>query len=254
MTLLGFVGWGCAMTAAVLLLIARRRDAAGRERIARACHELRGPLHAAGLALHGAGRSARIVAAVEEIRRASLALADLDAAPVGGVVGARRGSVDLRALLTRHVPAWRAVAARHGARLDVVMPAVPVVVIGDPLRLAQAVANLVANAAEHGTGPVGLRLLGGPGTVHVEVSDHGPGPDRSLGTLTRGARRGRGRRGRGLAIVCDIARDHDGRLIAAPGPDGSRMVLELPAPVADLPPAAAEVQPGPRRLHAPAPR
>ncbi|HEX6390127.1 MAG TPA: hypothetical protein VFZ89_11780, partial [Solirubrobacteraceae bacterium] len=80
---LALTGWALATCAALLLLGARRRDAARRERIARACHELRGPLHAAGLALHGAGGSRRVAAAREELRRAALALADLDAAPLG---------------------------------------------------------------------------------------------------------------------------------------------------------------------------
>ena len=56
--------------------------------MARACHELRGPLTAAGLALYSAGRrgeaTSRRVAAVDlQLRRAELALTDLALAPAG---------------------------------------------------------------------------------------------------------------------------------------------------------------------------
>ncbi len=235
---LTFAGWALATAAALLLLVARRHDAARRERIARACHELRGPLHAAGLALHGAGASPRVAAARAELRRAALALADLDAAPVGERAADRVVAVDLRALVTRHVDAWRALAVERGGSLEVWLPARPAVVHGDPLRLAQAIANLVANAAEHGGGHIGLRV-GEPGgeRVVVEVVDTGPGLPAPVATL---ARRPRGRRGRGLAIAADVAAAHGGRLAAAPAPCGARLVLELPCAAIAEPTAESE--------------
>lgn len=221
-------GWALAALAGGLLLAARRRDAARRERVARACHELRGPLHAAGLALHGAhgpGAAARIDAAQEELRRAVLALGDLDGAPTGRTPRERRCRVDIGALVARHAAAWRAVAGDHGAALRILLPDRPAVVLGDPLRLAQAAANLVANAAEHGGGSVELRVRGAEaGRVQVEVADDGPG----LAALPRAPRTGRGRRGRGLAIAGEVAARHGGRLSAAPAPGGARLVLDLP--------------------------
>ena len=100
---------------------------------------------------------------------------------------------------------------------------------GDRLRLAQAVSNLVANALEHGPGRVELTArIVGRSHVRIEVIDEGPGLPASLAELTRRARGGRGRRGRGLAIAAEIAERHGGRLVAAPSTRGARIGLELP--------------------------
>ena len=64
--------------------------------------------------------------------------------------------------------------------------------------------------------------------MRIEVIDEGPGLPVPLAELTRRARAGRGRRGRGLAIAAQIAERHHGRLVAAPTPRGSRIGLELP--------------------------
>ena len=64
--------------------------------------------------------------------------------------------------------------------------------------------------------------------MRIEVCDEGPGLPASVGDLTRRARGGRGRRGRGLAIAAEIAERHGGRLVAAPAPRGARIALELP--------------------------
>lgn len=228
-------GWVVAAVAAALLGSTRRRDAAGRERVARACHELRGPLQAAGLALHGAhgpGTAERIRAAEAELRRAALALRDLDAAPAGRAAVDRRCRVDVGALVARHAAAWRALAEGHGAGLRILLPERPAVVLGDPVRLAQAAANLVANAAEHAGGAVELRVhAAGAGRVRLEVADDGPG----LAALPRAPRDGRGRRGRGLAIAGDVAARHGGRLAAAPAATGARLLLDLPVAPGERP-------------------
>ena len=64
--------------------------------------------------------------------------------------------------------------------------------------------------------------------MRIEVIDEGPGLPAPVAELTRRARGGRGRRGRGLAIAAEIAERHGGRLVAAPAARGARIGLELP--------------------------
>jgi signal transduction histidine kinase len=194
--------------------------------VARACHELRGPLFAVQLGLHGlAGDPARMSAIELELARAGRALDDLAAAPRGRRGESRSELVDLSALVTSYAPAWRALAEAYGARLRAVPVSPPAPIVdADPLRIAQACANLVGNAAEHGEGEIRVRVLAVGGVARIEVADDGPGLPASVPALTAHARARRGPRGHGLAIAAAIARDHGGRLFAT----GARIVLELP--------------------------
>lgn len=220
--------------------------------VARACHELRGPLFAVQLGLSGLGAEPARLAAIElELARAGRALDDLAAAPSGTRVEGRRELVDVCELVESYAPAWRALAAGYGASLRVEPPLivsrfdsaaalagtsrgahlVPVrpAVRADPLRIAQACANLVGNAAEHGGGVVRVRVRATGRSVRIEVADDGPGLPRSVSALTAAARTRRGRRGHGLAIASAIAEHHGGRLSAGPSEHGARLVLEMPA-------------------------
>jgi signal transduction histidine kinase len=192
-------------------------------RTARAQHEVRGPLTVAQLALSGLERTARVEAIDLELRRAALALDDL----VGPGRARRREPVDLGRLVADAAPAWRALADRRGGMLTVESVAAPV--RGDALRLAQACANLVANAIEHGGGRVHIRASAGGGHVRVEVSDDGPGLPAPVPVLLAAGRSRRSHRGHGLAIAAAIARSHGGRLTSAPSHVGARLVLEFPA-------------------------
>jgi signal transduction histidine kinase len=206
----------------------------GRELVARACHELRGPLTAAHLALHGGARQgeaspARVAAVERELDRAALALEDLAAARRGRRAPDRDEPVDVGDLLAYQALTWRMVAGVFGCRVELVEPRSGATVRGDRARLTQAVGNLVANALEHGDGRVRLRARAQGDRVRIEVDDEGPGLPAPVGDLTRRPRAGRGRRGRGLAIAADIADRHGGRLVAAPTARGARVALELPA-------------------------
>jgi signal transduction histidine kinase len=208
------------------VLIVSALHARGRRRsvhAARAQHEVRGPLTVAQLALSGLERTARVQAIDLELRRAALALDDL-----AGPGRARRCEpVDLGRLIADAAPAWRALADRCGGMLTVEPAAAHV--SGDPLRLAQACANLVANAIEHGGGRVHVRSSACRGHVRVEVSDDGPGLPAPVPDLLAAARSRRSHRGHGLAIASAIARSHGGRLTSAPAHVGARLVLEFPA-------------------------
>ena len=225
-------GWLAALgvSAAWRIALARRM-----ELVARACHELRGPLTSARLALHlaasgspsPAGRGP--LAAVElELGRAGLALADLAAAQRGGRAGDRIQTFALAPLLADAAAAWRGKAAERGVWLRLDPPPAGALLRGDRLRLAQACGNLLANAIEHGGGEVVLRARASVHTVRIEVLDDGPGLPAPVVELARRPRGGRGLRGRGLAIVADVAARHGGRLAAAPSERGARLVLELP--------------------------
>ncbi len=235
-------GWLAASAAGLAAAGARRASASRMETVARACHELRGPLTAARLGLELGARTgellpARLRAIDLELGRAVLALDDLETARMGGIGSWRPPeAVDLSQLVCDSVEAWHPSAAARGVELRAPRSGSSPVVWGDRLRLAQATGNLIANAIEHGGGVVevcgrlvDVRGSGGRRHARIEVTDTGPGLPSSVAELARQAQRGRGRRGRGLAIASAIAADHGGRLSAAPSVRGARLVLELPA-------------------------
>ena len=195
--------------------------------VARADHDVRGPLCTARLALGGLEPCACVDAIDLELRRAALALDDLAAARRGRRAGGRLTAVELGDLLARAAPAWDALARAHGTLLTVDGRG-PVRVSGDPLRLAHACANLVANAVEHGGDRVDVRVTAAGDRAGVHVSDDGPGLPVPLPTLLAAARGRRARRGHGLAIAAGIARRHGGRLLELPSTTGAHLLLDLP--------------------------
>lgn len=202
----------------------------GRRRLglaAQADHDVRGPLCTARLALDGLEPCARVAAIDLELRRAALALDDLAAARRGRRAAGRWKAVEVGRLLAAAAPAWEALARAHGARLTVGGGRARVT--GDPLRLAQACANLVANAAEHGGDRVDVRVTAVGGRAGIHVSDDGDGLPAPLPALLTAARGRRTRRGHGLAIAAGIAARHGGRLVEAPVATGTHLVLDLPS-------------------------
>lgn len=231
---LAAAGWLAAVAMLVAAAASRLMLAQRMELVARASHELRGPLTAARLGLHLASRAAggalpTLTAIDLELGRAGLALEDLAAARRGRRAGDRSDVVDVSALLREAAAAWRPVAEACGGQLRLLEAPGAVVVRGDRVRLAQACGNLLANAIEHGGGQVELCSCTTAGRVRIEVLDGGPGLPAPVGALTARPRAGRGSRGRGLAIAAEIADRHGGRLAAAPSRRGARVALELPA-------------------------
>lgn len=207
-----------------------------REMVARACHELRGPLTAVRLSLATMERRQeappeRLATLDHELRRAGLALDDFAAARSGRRIVDREMPLEVAELLEEQFHSWEAVAEAFDSVVVLGCPLPGQMVVGDRLRLAQAVSNLIANALEHAPGRIELtaRLLD-PRHVRIEVLDEGPGLPVPLSALTRRARGGRGRggRGRGLAIAAEIAERHRGRLVAAHTGYGTRIGIELP--------------------------
>jgi signal transduction histidine kinase len=226
--------WAVAAVSTSVAALAWRELRRGRELVARACHELRGPLTAAHLALHASGRSSdpadtRLAAIELELRRAGLALDDLAAARAGRRASDRDDIVDVGDLIVSQAATWEAIAPVFGCELRVGAVPAGAIVRGDRVRLAQALGNLLANALEHGDGSVEVSGRSLPGRVRIEVSDDGPGLPAPVAALARRPRAGRGRRGRGLAIASEIAARHGGRVVSAPSAGGARLAIEMPA-------------------------
>jgi signal transduction histidine kinase len=214
-----------APTVAALLLAlhSRRTIRVLRERAARVSHEVRGPLSAAHLALHGAARRGEVtpatVATLElELRRATLALEEPSLADPH--------DIDLHALLSLQVRTWHDVAAAHGTTLTLAPGIGTALVHADALRVAQATSNVLANAIEHGGGAITIRTVLTGDRVRVEVSDGGPGLPASIAEITRRPTAGRGTRGRGLAIASTVLSHCGGRLTPLPTAPG--VAIDLP--------------------------
>jgi signal transduction histidine kinase len=226
-------GW-LAGSGGVVAAAGARRALAGRmETVARACHELRGPLTAVRLGLdYSAGNGQltpdRLRAIDLELGRAALVLEDLDAVRTRHARPRLPEPIELEQFVSDSVEAWRPTAMAHGVELRASWSGDMPTVWGDRLRVAQVTGNLISNAIEHGGGTVDVHGHGDRLRAWIEVSDSGPGLPAPFAELARGAQRGRGRRGRGLAIAVAIAADQGGRLTAVPSVRGARLVLELP--------------------------
>jgi hypothetical protein len=182
---LAAVGWAVA---GALIVALRRRSGL----LADAEHELRGAAAVIGLAAERAARTGLTAAF------ASLVRLQLD----------RMGAalVDLA-------------AARSLRR-----PAPPIDCELDAARLAQVLANLIANAAEHGTGPIEIESDAAPGSARLLIRNG----ERAARPGGRRGRRASGR-GRGLAVV-QRAADEIGARVTLDSRDGETVAtVELPA-------------------------
>ncbi|GAB3147570.1 hypothetical protein GCM10027258_41170 [Amycolatopsis stemonae] len=226
--------------------------------IATLSHELRNPLASASAALDVLGLDVAGHPAQAVLERQLTALTRLtgdllDAARVvTGNLRASRAPLDLRALVHAAVDDLPA----HVPRPAVALPAEPVVIDGDPVRLGQLLTNLLDNARKHtgDTTAVTVHLGVREGRAELRVRDTGPGFDPALaGTLfdpfTRvGTGAGApGGLGLGLAIVRGIAELHDGEVSAhSAGPGtGAAFTVRLPLTTRTLAPA------GPGSAHRP---
>ncbi|MHA6616794.1 sensor histidine kinase [Pseudonocardia sp. DLS-67] len=176
-----------------------------------------------------ASQTERMTALVEDL----LLLARLDAGrPL------ERGEVDLTRLVVDAVADAHAAGPDHRWQLDV--PDRPVVVSGDASRLAQVLANLLANARTHtppGTN-VTVTLAEEPSSARLSVADDGPGISPGLlphiferfarGSASRS--RDNGSTGLGLAIVRAVVAAHAGTVDTASTPERTEFTVHLPRP------------------------
>jgi signal transduction histidine kinase len=103
----------------------------------------------------------------------------------------------------------------------------------DPERLAQAIDNLLDNAARHGVPPIGLVGTADDGGVRIQVTDSGPGiPSELVSRLFQpfAYAGSSGGTGLGLSLVREIARRHGGEAVYVPPEDGERSAFEIRLP------------------------
>ncbi|MDH3227442.1 MAG: ATP-binding protein [Thermoleophilia bacterium] len=205
-----------------------RIDAAmDRERafVADASHELRTPLGIlkaeielalGGDRTHAELRRALISAGEETDHLVRLAedLLVLSRAERGGIP-IRTEPLLLATELGEAVAPFQRLADADGRAIDI-EGAGDAQVVADPVRLRQAVGNLVDNALRHGQGAVTVRAVVEADAVEISVHDEGAGfsPDFAPRAFERFTRSDTGRSGRGaglgLAIVAAIAEAHGG--------------------------------------------
>jgi len=227
-----------------------------RRLVADASHELRTPLAAMRSELDVSLRMDRLSPAAreillstrEEVDRLTRTVDDLLtlAAADDAALDLRLEPHDLAALAQAVVDELAPVAAARRVHVELEIEPVPIVV--DPVRFAQAVRNVLANAIEF-TAPdsrvrVSAGVAGRDGRLVIE--DEGPGVPEELRErifdrffrADQSRARATGGSGLGLAIAREIVVAHGGRVRAQGGARGAAFVIELPL-VAGRAPAAA---------------
>ncbi len=172
----------------------------------------------------------------------------------------RSEDVQLASVVRHAVEAARPLAEGAGHELTVVLPAEPITVHADPVRLAQVFGNLLNNACKY-TEPGGrIRLTAERqrGDVVVTVEDNGIGipPEKLAGIfemfsqVQSALERSQGGLGIGLTLVKRLVELHGGTVEASsagPG-QGSGFVVRLPVVVTARPVQASEPAGEPARV------
>ncbi|HEY0515317.1 MAG TPA: MEDS domain-containing protein [Thermoanaerobaculia bacterium] len=239
-----------------------RADKAKEELLAMLAHELRNPLGTISNALEvlrmkgeGDETTRRAIDAAErQVLHQAMLIDDLlEASRVTrGEVELQCEGLDLTELVHDTAEGYRQTLTEAGVALDLALPAEPLRVRGDRLRLSQALSNLMDNAAKFT--PAGGRIAvraarGGDGRrAEVTVRDDGAGiPPEELPYVfevfaqgDHSLDRSQGGLGIGLAVVKGLVEMHGGEVQArSQGRDqGSEFSLLLP-----LEPAAGEEAP-----------
>jgi signal transduction histidine kinase len=218
------------------------------EALATLAHELRDPLAAILLALElysGDGDPAArrtLSMAAHQARRAVRIVDDLFDLCAGSrdCLPLCKEVVDLAAVVAAATAATAHLMAARGHRLTVSLPAGPVPLVADPVRLEQVLMNLLANAAKFTApgGDIGLTARAEAGQVVLRVRDNGRGiaPEllpRVFEPFWQGPGRGeKGARGLGLglALVKSLVELHGGSIAAhSEGTGtGAEFTLRLP--------------------------
>ncbi|MGH8206203.1 MAG: PAS domain-containing protein [Steroidobacteraceae bacterium] len=241
----------------------RRKD----EFLATLAHELRNPLapirNAAQLlevpnADEHQRQWARQVIA-RQVQRMGLLLDDLlDVSRITrGRLELKRDRVSLAALVATAIETARPLIDGKQHTLQVTLPPEPIELLVDPLRMSQAISNLLNNAAKYtdARGHITLSAQLAAGELHIGVADTGIGFDPAalpklfemFSQIDSPVDRTEGGLGIGLALVKGLVTLHNGAVEAASaGPGtGSTFTIRLPGAYV-LPRRSSDGAPAPR--------
>lgn len=227
-------------------------------------HELRNPLAALAAAIqimrHPRADPGMVARALDTLERQTGQLSRmidelLDATRLmDGRIDLQFSEVALGELVGEICQDLAARAAGDGVQLDCELPSQPVFVQIDPLRIRQAVANLVINALQacRGEGSVTVSVLDrGPVEVGVRIADTGCGltAERLAALFEPGAGSPHsgsvGGLGLGLKTARHIVELHGGRLVAESAGSGRGATFDLLFPRQRAEPPAIEAEAAP---------
>jgi signal transduction histidine kinase len=222
-----------AITCATVVVADRARERRRRELLNRALHELRRPLQALVLQGRGAGGEPE---GRDQLDQALEALAGIDREVNGASPGYTPTLIDGRALAADAVRRWRGPVALEGRWIELGWNANGSQLHGDGAAIARALDNLIANALEHGSGPIRIGASERAGRLRLTVANGVDAAGREQPIVDRRRRadliahryRAGARRGHGLRIVAEVAAAHGGRFAACTHEGGASAVLELP--------------------------
>ena len=209
--------WPVGLTMAVAVLSDRVREKRRRRSLNERLHELRRPLQALVLSAKPAAP-----ASPDPLELVLAALHDLEREVNGERAPTRRRPVEARMLAIAAAERWRARAAGAGRRIRVRWQCGEELADVDPVRVAQALDNLIANALEHGAGPITIEGVRRAGRIELAVRDRG------ARRVRRVRERHDPRRGHGLRIARSLAQDNGGRLRLRVARTGTVAAIELP--------------------------
>ena len=165
-----------------------------------------------------------------------------------GKIALRKERVDLAAILQNSMETSRPLIEAVDHHLTLAFPPEPLIVDGDPVRLAQVFANLLNNSAKYtdAGGEIGITVRREDGWAVISVRDTGAGIPREMlpsvfelfTQIDRHADRAQGGLGIGLTLVKSLVEMHGGTVQAnsAGLGQGSEFVVRLPL-VSDKRPA-----------------
>lgn len=129
-----------------------------------------------------------------------------------------------------------ALAAEEAAQAGLEVAGISAEISGDPQLLHRLVRNLLQNALRHGRPPIEIIVSHAAGQAELAVRDHGAGiPERDMDRVFEpfyrpgGHGEAAGGWGLGLALVRQIAEEHEGTVRCEAPPDGgARFIVILP--------------------------